>query len=194
MAYRATGTSGLNSLVAKGGPPSPPYHRLGLYWKRCLFVPCVQRQNLKKKTISTSCEIARVSLGVKWQSRDRLLDSDYMGKTVLMHAAGVGSSASFDAVLKAIGAHFSADEVRDEKTIKYCYVLSRFNRSQVDQRPAYYMCTGAFCWHIIPNSSLTVLSVKPKTTTERERYSRRDRLQVVEKRSPQSDKTTVTSI
>lgn len=46
------------------------------------------------------------------QDHDRLLDSDYRGKTVLMHAAGAGRSALFDVVLGAIGTSFSDNEVR----------------------------------------------------------------------------------
>ena len=46
------------------------------------------------------------------QDQDRLLDSDYRGKTVLMHAAGAGRSALFDAVFGAIRTTLSDSEVR----------------------------------------------------------------------------------
>lgn len=43
-----------------------------------------------------------------------MLDSDYRGKTVLLHAAGAGRKATFDAVLGAISNAFSDEEVRQE--------------------------------------------------------------------------------
>ena len=45
------------------------------------------------------------------QDYDRLLDSDYRGNTVLMHSAGAGRSATFDAILEAIHGAFSEEEV-----------------------------------------------------------------------------------
>ena len=41
---------------------------------------------------------------------------------MLMHAAGGGRFATFDAVLKVIGAHFSAKEVREDKAM--CVIIS----------------------------------------------------------------------
>lgn len=49
------------------------------------------------------------------QHHHRLLDIDYRGNTVLVHAAGVGRSATFDAFLEAIQSFFSEEEVSEER-------------------------------------------------------------------------------
>lgn len=48
------------------------------------------------------------------QDHERLIDSDYRGNTVLLHAAGAGKSATFDAFVQAIEDSFPQGEVGEE--------------------------------------------------------------------------------
>ena len=48
------------------------------------------------------------------QAHERLIDSDYSGNTVLLHAAGAGKSTTFDAFVQAIEDSLSPEEVSEE--------------------------------------------------------------------------------
>lgn len=60
-------------------------------------------------------DIARCCFCETRQARERLIDSDYSGSTVLLHAAGAGTGATFDALVQAIEASLSQDEVSKER-------------------------------------------------------------------------------
>lgn len=62
-------------------------------------------------TVRSLIEMNLVVFCATRQDYTRLLDSDYRGTTVLMHAAGAGKSATFDSFLEAIQDAFSEEEV-----------------------------------------------------------------------------------